>query len=201
MVYTVTYEGTRHLLAEHNIISNSALRSSIGGGLASAAALLVVVPSDIVSQHMMVFERRRVNPGTSSSTTSASSNMSKRPNSSSTAPNIVDSKRSNVDTLNLRQLIQREPKGRFWWLITREIYRRDGLYGFYRGYPASLICYAPSSAALWALYIEFTSKFFIIFHYVILFCFFQVSFIKRWVYRTRHNGSLKRWQRLVPVPS
>lgn len=134
----MTYEGTRHFLWQNNLASNSALRASIGGGFASATCLLLVVPSDIVSQHMMVFERRRVgvvNP-----------------------PPVTLVEQKHVDSLNLRQLLQREPGGRIWWLITREIYRRDGLIGFYRGYPASLLCYAPSSAALWALYIEFSSK-------------------------------------------
>jgi len=140
LVYTVTYEGTRHFLMQNNLASNSALRASIGGGFASAICLLLVVPSDIVSQHMMVFERRRVgvvNP-----------------------PPVTLVEQRHVDSLNLRQLLQREPGGRIWWLITREIYRRDGLIGFYRGYPASLLCYAPSSAALWALYIEFSTFFY-----------------------------------------
>lgn len=139
MVYTLTYEGTRHFLIENNLASNNAVRASVGGGLASATCLLLVVPSDIVSQHMMVFERKR----------SPMANLSG-------AASAIE--HGSVDFLNLRQLLQREPGARLFSLITREIYRRDGLIGFYRGYPASLLCYAPSSAALWALYIEFSSK-------------------------------------------
>jgi len=143
LVYTVTYEGTRHFLFRNDLAYNNAIRGSIGGGFASATCLLLVVPSDIVSQHMMVFERHR-----------AGAVVPNTPNVS-----LVDQRRSG-DSLNLRQLLQREPGGRLWWMITREIYRRDGLIGFYRGYPASLLCYAPSSAALWALYIEFSSLFY-----------------------------------------
>ncbi|GAB0094874.1 Solute carrier family 25 member 44 [Sergentomyia squamirostris] len=36
--------------------------------------------------------------------------------------------------------------------ITREIYRRDGFLGFYRGYTASLMNYVPNSALWWAFY-------------------------------------------------
>ncbi|XP_059622979.1 solute carrier family 25 member 44 [Phlebotomus argentipes] len=45
-------------------------------------------------------------------------------------------------------------KGRFRLAagITREIYRRDGFVGFYRGYTASLMAYVPNSALWWAFY-------------------------------------------------
>jgi len=38
------------------------------------------------------------------------------------------------------------------WDITRTIYVRDGLRGFYRGYVASLLTYVPSSASWWTFY-------------------------------------------------
>ena len=36
--------------------------------------------------------------------------------------------------------------------ITRQIYIRDGVRGFYRGYVASLCTYVPNSALWWAFY-------------------------------------------------
>lgn len=36
--------------------------------------------------------------------------------------------------------------------IAREIYRRDGLAGYYRGYTASLLAYVPNSALWWGFY-------------------------------------------------
>uniref|UniRef100_A0A1L8DZY3 Putative mitochondrial carrier protein n=1 Tax=Nyssomyia neivai TaxID=330878 RepID=A0A1L8DZY3_9DIPT len=45
-------------------------------------------------------------------------------------------------------------KGRFRLAaaFTKEIYRRDGFRGFYRGYTASLMAYVPNSALWWAFY-------------------------------------------------
>ena len=36
--------------------------------------------------------------------------------------------------------------------IAREILKRDGLQGFYRGYTASLLAYVPNSALWWGFY-------------------------------------------------
>lgn len=36
--------------------------------------------------------------------------------------------------------------------IAREILRRDGLVGYYRGYTASLLAYVPNSALWWGFY-------------------------------------------------
>lgn len=36
--------------------------------------------------------------------------------------------------------------------ITQDVYRKDGLRGFYRGYAASLFTYVPSSALWWSFY-------------------------------------------------
>lgn len=36
--------------------------------------------------------------------------------------------------------------------IAREIFKRDGIAGYYRGYTASLLAYVPNSALWWAFY-------------------------------------------------
>lgn len=46
----------------------------------------------------------------------------------------------------------KESKFRLTVNIAREIYRRDGFIGFYRGYLASLMAYVPNSAMWWSFY-------------------------------------------------
>lgn len=43
--------------------------------------------------------------------------------------------------------------------ITRQIYLRDGVQGFYRGYVASLCTYVPNSALWWAFYDLYQGKY------------------------------------------
>lgn len=45
-----------------------------------------------------------------------------------------------------------ESKFRLTMNIAKEIYRRDGFVGFYRGYLASLMAYVPNSAMWWSFY-------------------------------------------------
>lgn len=47
--------------------------------------------------------------------------------------------------------------------IAKEIMRRDGFGGFYRGYTASLMAYVPNSAMWWAFYHLYQGTFFIFF--------------------------------------
>jgi solute carrier family 25, member 44 len=42
--------------------------------------------------------------------------------------------------------------------IAREILRRDGVGGYYRGYTASLLAYVPNSALWWAFYHFYQGK-------------------------------------------
>lgn len=54
--------------------------------------------------------------------------------------------------------------GKSWFNITsdivRQIYLKDGIQGFYRGYVASLAAYVPNSAMWWAFYHLYQGKFF-----------------------------------------
>ena len=45
------------------------------------------------------------------------------------------------------------------WSIIRHIYRTSGIQGFYKGYIASLLTYAPSSGIWWGTYYSFTQFF------------------------------------------
>jgi solute carrier family 25, member 44 len=49
--------------------------------------------------------------------------------------------------------------------IAREIFRRDGIFGYYRGYTASLLAYVPNSALWWAFYHFYQGKYFAIIFY------------------------------------
>lgn len=42
--------------------------------------------------------------------------------------------------------------------IAKEIFRRDGLQGYYRGYTASLLAYVPNSALWWGFYHVYQGK-------------------------------------------
>lgn len=50
--YISTYEGIRHVLAQHHV--DSRLRALIGGGCASVVGQTIIVPFDVISQHLMV---------------------------------------------------------------------------------------------------------------------------------------------------
>ena len=42
--------------------------------------------------------------------------------------------------------------------IVKEVYKRDGFLGFYRGYFASLVAYVPNSALWWQFYHFYQGK-------------------------------------------
>nr|CAG4634888.1 EOG090X08ST [Alona affinis] len=53
---------------------------------------------------------------------------------------------------------QSSSKTRLALAITKDVYHRDGLRGFYRGYAASLFTYVPSSALWWTFYHMYQDK-------------------------------------------
>ncbi|KRX64114.1 Solute carrier family 25 member 44 [Trichinella sp. T9] len=127
MTYLMLYEKIREKLAKHDV-ANSHLRAFIAGAGATAGAQLILVPLDVVSQHMMV------------------SHILSKKHPVSVDPSILKS------PLNLSEKYK-DAKGPLSYFICKEIYKRDGIIrGFYRGYFASLLCYAPSSAVFWSTY-------------------------------------------------
>ncbi|KRY56293.1 Solute carrier family 25 member 44 [Trichinella britovi] len=127
MTYLMLYEKIREKLAKHDV-ANSHLRAFIAGAGATAGAQLILVPLDVVSQHMMV------------------SHILSKKHPVSVDASILKS------PLNLSEKYK-DAKGPLSYFICKEIYKRDGiLRGFYRGYFASLLCYAPSSAVFWSTY-------------------------------------------------
>ncbi|OUC48061.1 hypothetical protein D917_06455 [Trichinella nativa] len=127
MTYLMLYEKIREKLAKHDV-ANSHLRAFIAGAGATAGAQLILVPLDVVSQHMMV------------------SHIASKKHPVSVDASILKS------PLNLSEKYK-DAKGPLSYFICKEIYKRDGIIrGFYRGYFASLLCYAPSSAVFWSTY-------------------------------------------------
>lgn len=104
------------------------LRSLVAGGTASLVGQTIIVPFDILSQHLMVLGMNAHN------TKSTTYNIN---------PLQIDLTRSKT-----AQLFQ----------IAGEIYKRDGLIGFYRGYTASILAYAPNSALWWFFYHLYQGK-------------------------------------------
>lgn len=97
-------------------------KALIGGGCASLVGQTIIVPFDVISQHLMVL-----------------------------GMGVGSNGKSEVNPLGIRY----NPKMSRLKLsldISREIMKRDGFRGFYRGYTASLLAYVPNSAMWWAFY-------------------------------------------------
>jgi len=109
-------------LLDINGINNARLKALAGGSCASLVGQTVIVPFDVISQHMMVLG---LDPRAGKSDLSAN-------------PLAVNT--------------EGRTRWQITWDITRTIYVRDGLRGFYRGYVASLLTYVPSSASWWTFY-------------------------------------------------
>ncbi|CAH1788945.1 unnamed protein product [Owenia fusiformis] len=124
MAYISTYENVRTYLADNTPLTNNKIRSFIAGGSASCVGQTFIVPIDIVSQYLMMLGKGK---------------------------GVHKSKVSHLIPLNIPHGATESRFGAFF-AITRAIYMRDGLLGFYKGYLASLAVYAPNSAAWWFFY-------------------------------------------------
>lgn len=121
--YIVTYEKARHMLTQHANITDRRIKGLIGGSCGSIVGQTIITPFDVISQHMMILGQ------------------------------VKNGSAANVLTTNPLN-IQYDSKRRIGLAasIVRELYRKDGLKGFYRGYFASLYTYVPSSALWWMFY-------------------------------------------------
>lgn len=135
LVHLMTYEKVRHLVGSYGI-NDTRLRGLIGGGVGALLSQTIITPFDVISQHMMVisdFKKGPTIPGAS------------RKFSSFTNPLLI--RRSESAKYGLS------------FAVVRELYRTDGLTGFYRGYFASIITYVPASALWWMFYPIYTQAF------------------------------------------
>lgn len=159
--YISTYEGIRHLLSHYELSSKS--RALIAGGCASLIGQTLVVrnieiyennckkenikqyectydlqvPIDVISQHAMILGMK-------------------------SAANNVNVKCSTSDVFELNPLGITLDKTRSRMKISMDIveaiYRKDGPFGYYRGFCASLVSCIPSSALWWTNYHIFQGK-------------------------------------------
>lgn len=97
-------------------------KALIGGGCASMVGQTIIVPFDVVSQHAMVL-------------------------------GMGNSKQmcAEVNPLGINYSRHRS-RFQISTDIAKEIFRRDGIMGYYRGYCASLMAYVPNSALWWTFY-------------------------------------------------
>lgn len=104
------------------------VKSLIGGGCASMVGQTIIVPFDVISQHAMV-----LGMGGSKHVT------------------------SDMNPLGINYHRNRS-RLKISMDIASEIFRRDGVKGYYRGYTASLMAYVPNSALWWAFYHLYQGK-------------------------------------------
>lgn len=52
MFYISTYEGVRHILAQHDV--DTRVRALVAGAMASIVGQTIIVPFDVISQHLMM---------------------------------------------------------------------------------------------------------------------------------------------------
>ncbi|XP_064596418.1 solute carrier family 25 member 44-like [Liolophura sinensis] len=127
--YISTYESTRTFLKEKLHVNNNKIRSFLGGGAASIVGQTMTVPVDIISQHMMLLGSRLQKDGRKS----------------------VNTKLASLQTIEVSDEMKRTRLGAVMSII-RNVYKRDGILGFYKGYWVSLVVFAPSSALWWFFY-------------------------------------------------
>ncbi|CAG0886217.1 unnamed protein product [Darwinula stevensoni] len=120
--YITTYENVRHILARNNLHDRT-LKALVSGGCASAVGQTIIVPFDVISQHVMVLGQ---------------------------TDNCPKHGKVVVNPLDIK--FHERTKTQVIVDITRELYKRDGIRGFYRGYLASLYAYVPNSALWWSFY-------------------------------------------------
>ena len=130
--YISTYEGVRHYLARNSDLSNKS-KSFIAGGCASFAGQTFTVPIDIVSQHLQVLGPKQKGKSTFKSM------------------QISQPLEIPPEAFNTRMGVAKA--------VVRAVYKRDGVMGFYKGYVASLLVYAPTSAMWWFFYDIYCGRF------------------------------------------
>jgi len=126
LCYVSTYENVRSILDSHGV-TNSKMKAFLGGASASIVGQTIIVPFDVISQHLMLLGQL-----------------------SGKKTNITPEVKASVNPFNIQ--VEGVSKSKIAAEVTKHIYRRDGLRGFYRGYTVSLCTYVPPSASWWTFY-------------------------------------------------
>ncbi|XP_050406183.1 solute carrier family 25 member 44 [Patella vulgata] len=130
VAYIGTYETIRHHLKEHTTVKDSKSRSFIAGGCASVIGQTMSVPLDIITQHIMLLGQE-------------------------------SSARSKTEVPLIKAIDNKTSNKRFGTVsaVIREVYNKNGLKGFYKGYFVSLTVFAPNSALWWFFYDTYSNLF------------------------------------------
>ena len=139
LLYITTYEHVRNYMNEHTSLTESRIRSLIAGGMASIAGQTAAVPIDIVTQHMMLLGRK------------------KRASSSSIKQVKVERKLKGLQEIYIPDEVRQKRFGPVKAII-QQVYRLNGIRGFYQGYFVSLSLFAPNSAIWWVTYDFYSGK-------------------------------------------
>ena len=140
LLYITTYEHVRNYMNEHTSLTESRIRSLIAGGMASIAGQTAAVPIDIVTQHMMLLGRK------------------KRASSSSSIKQVkVERKLKGLQEIYIPDEVRQKRFGPVKAII-QQVYRLNGIRGFYQGYFVSLSLFAPNSAIWWVTYDFYSGK-------------------------------------------
>lgn len=131
MLYITTYESVRQVLLDHTFVTNGTIRAFIAGGCASVASQTFIVPIDVVTQHLMMLGK----------------GLDRRA-SKQHMPEL-DPLKIPAEAANSRMGATKA--------VVAAVYRAHGVRGFYRGYVASLLVYAPNSALWWFFYDHYTA--------------------------------------------
>lgn len=127
VAYVASYEAARTFLMDHTSLTDQRVRSFIAGGCASIVGQTLVVPVDIVAQHLQML------------------GMGWQQHDEHKPGRTV---RKHIELPPLASMT-RLNAGR---AVVSAVYQQEGVAGFYRGYWASLVTYAPSSAMWWFFY-------------------------------------------------
>lgn len=110
--YLLTYETVRHLVSSVGQVSDNRIKGLVGGGCGSLVSQTIITPFDVISQHMMVISGSKSGQGGTSKFSSFAN------------PLLLN--KNDIRKLGLSTA------------IIKELYRNDGIKGFYRGYFASI---------------------------------------------------------------
>merc|ERR1712008_43363 len=118
--YVSTYESVRHILDKQGIVTDNKIKAFVGGGCASIVGQTIIVPFDVISQHLMLLGQL------------------------SGKTKLTPEVKASVNPFNIH--VEGVSKAKIAAEVTKNIYRRDGFRGFYRGFTTSLATYVPSTA-------------------------------------------------------
>jgi len=167
LCYVTTYESVRHTL-ERNNIRNNKVKSFVGGCCASIVGQTIIVPFDVITQHIMLIGLAEKSARKTSTETHSSSLLEHKNSSGTEKRGSANLKNNSHINMNKANVVYHKPdqsyfnqfgiqtegrsRGQIARDITKAIYRKDGMRGYYRGYIAAICTYVPSSASWWTFY-------------------------------------------------